>query len=114
MLQWLQQVHSAADILQVYFRPLRRQSYTDQFELSCDSNSILVPLEAVLPASKLQLQAALDFGCVPAREPVMQRLPIRNIGDAMLQFSWKIQEPFAIEPAGGQLAPGQTLHCEVR
>lgn len=97
----------------MYFRPPRRQSYTDELELVCGSNSIFVPLEAVLPASKLQLQQALDFGCVPAKEPVMQQLPIRNVGDAVLRFTWKLEEPFAIVPATGQLAPGQTLTCEV-
>ena len=100
-------------MLQVYFRPPKRQSYRDQLELICGSNTLYIPLEAVLPASKLQLPSAIDFGCVPAKEPVMQCLPIKNVGDAMLQFNWKIEEPFAILPATGQLAPGQTLNCEV-
>lgn len=100
-------------LLQVYFRPPNRQSYRDQLELFCGSNSICIPLEAVLPTSKLQLPSAIDFGCVPTKEPVVQRLPIKNVGDALLQFTWKLEQPFAIVPAAGQLAPGQTLICEV-
>jgi hypothetical protein len=72
-----------------------------------------VPLCAVLPASKLQLPPAVDFGCVPVRQGCVQQLPIKNVGDAGLHFTWKLQEPFGIVPASGQLAPGQTLVCEV-
>ncbi|KAF6255251.1 hypothetical protein COO60DRAFT_1662608 [Scenedesmus sp. NREL 46B-D3] len=62
---------------------------------------------------KLQLPTALEFGCVPAKEQVQQQLPIKNVGDAPLRFAWKIGAPFAILPAAGQLAPGQTLTCQV-
>lgn len=87
--------------MQVYFRPSRRQSYTDCLELLCGTASIPVPLEAVLPASKLQLPASVDFGCVPAKEQVQQQLPIKNVGDAPLLFNWRIEAPFAISPAAG-------------
>lgn len=78
------------------------------------SSSIIVPLAAVLPASKLQLPPAVDFDCVPVRQDCVQQLPIKNVGDAGLHFTWALQEPFGIVPASGQLAPGQTLVCEVR
>lgn len=100
--------------LQVAFRPAARQPYVDCLELQCGTATIAVPLEALLPASKLQLPPALDFGCVPAKEQVEQQLPIKNVGDAPLRFAWKIEPPFAILPAAGQLAPGQTLTCQVR
>lgn len=72
-----------------------------------------VPLSAVLPASKLQLPPVLDFGCVAVRKACVQQLPIRNVGDAQLQFSWRLEQPFEVVPAAGQLAPGQTLVCKV-
>jgi hypothetical protein len=99
--------------MQVAFRPNTRQSYTDELELITGSSSIMVPLSAVLPASKLHLPSAVDFGCVPVRQSCMRQLPIKNVGDAGLHFSWKLQEPFAVVPASGQLVPGQTLLCEV-
>lgn len=105
---------AAACLHQVAFRPSTRQTHTDKLELFTGPSSITVPLSAVLPASKLQLPPALDFGCVPVRKSCVQQLPIKNVGDAGLQFSWKVQEPFAVVPANGQLAPGQTLVCEVR
>lgn len=99
--------------MQVYFRPPKRQSYSDVIELLCGPHTILVPLEAVLPASKLQLPSGIDFGVVPAKEAFLQQLPIKNVGDAALQFSWQIEEPFRIVPAAGRLAAGDTLQCEV-
>jgi hydrocephalus-inducing protein len=99
--------------VQVAFRPAVRQTYADCLELQCGTATIAVPLEALLPASKLQLPPALYFGCVPAKEQVQQQLPIKNVGDAQLRFAWKIEAPFAILPAAGQLAPGQTLLCQV-
>lgn len=96
------------------FRPALRQTYEDCLQLQCGTATIAVPLEALLPASKLQLPTALEFGCVPAKEQVQQQLPIKNVGDAPLRFAWKIGAPFAILPAAGQLAPGQTLTCQVR
>lgn len=99
---------------QVAFRPSTRQTYTDELELVTGSGgSIIVPLSAVLPASKLQVPPAVDFGCVPVRQGCVQQLPITNVGDAGLLFSWKLQQPFAVVPATGQLGPGQTLVCEV-
>lgn len=105
--------HGCPGPLQVAFRPSTRQTHVDELELITGSSSIMVPLSAVLPASKLQLPTEVDFGCVPVRQSCMQQLPIKNVGDAGLQFSWKLQEPFAVVPASGQLAPGQTLVCEV-
>lgn len=99
---------------QVAFRPSIRQPYADELQLLSGTSSITVPLSAVLPASKLQLPATVDFGCVPVRQSCTQRLPIKNVGDAGLRFAWKLQEPFAVVPASGQLAPGETLVCEVR
>lgn len=105
---------SVAAALQVAFRPSTRQTHTDELELITGSSSIIVALAAVLPASKLQLPLTADFGCVPVRQGCVQQLPIKNVGDAGLQFTWTLQEPFGIVPASGQLAPGQTLVCEVR
>jgi len=90
-----------------------RQTYTDDLELQTGATSIIVPLSAVLPASKLQLPAAVEYGCVPVHQRCVQQLPIKNVGDAGLLFTWKLQEPFAVVPAAGELAPGQTLVCEV-
>lgn len=87
--------------------------HSEQLQLICGTDSIQVPLEAVLPASKLQLPAALDFGCVPFKEPAMQQLPIKNIGDAPLRYSWRVEDPFAVVPADGQLYPGQTVMSQV-
>jgi hypothetical protein len=44
----------------------------------------------------------------------VQQVPIKNVGDAGLLFNWKLEEPFAVVPAAGQLAAGQTMICEVR
>jgi hypothetical protein len=88
--------------------------HSEQLQLICGTDIIYVPLEAVLPASKLQLPAALDFGCVPFKEPAVQQLPMKNVGDAPLHYSWKVEDPFAVLPADGQLHPGQTVLCQVR
>lgn len=100
--------------MQVAFRPNTRHSHTDELELVTGSSIISVHLSAVLPASKLQLPPAVDFGCVPVRQSCVQQVPIKNVGDAGLLFNWKLEEPFAVVPAAGQLAAGQTMICEVR
>lgn len=100
--------------LQVAFRPNTRQTHIDELELVTGSSIISVRLSAVLPASKLQLPPAVDFGCVPVRQSCVQQVPIKNVGDAGLLFSWKLEEPFAVVPAAGQLAADQTMICEVR
>lgn len=99
---------------QVCFRPRARVSHTAALELTCGGSVILVPLEAVLPASKLQLPARLDFGLVPAKEAAALPLPVHNVGDATLAFRWSIAPPFAVLPEAGTLAPGQAATCEVR
>ncbi len=87
------------------FRPPARQQFSEQLELLSGATSLFVPLSAVLPASKLQLPpGGLDFGCVPVRQPCVQQLPITNVGDAPLSFAWRLEPPFDVVPATGQLA----------
>lgn len=99
--------------VKVVFRPPQRVAYSEHLELLSGATSIFVPLSASLPASKLELPPAVDFGCVPVRAACSRRLPITNVGDAPLAFSWQLAAPFAVVPAAGQLAPQQTLACEV-
>ncbi|GBF91298.1 hypothetical protein Rsub_03618 [Raphidocelis subcapitata] len=99
--------------LRVVFRPLRRQAYSDAVELSCDGAPLAVPLSAPLPASRLEAPGGVDFGLVPANERTAARLPVANTGAAPLEFSWRVEPPFSVEPAAGRLAPGEGLACEV-
>ena len=38
---------------------------------------------------------------------------MENVGDTPVSFSWKVQQPFFIEPATGHLDPGESLMCKV-
>jgi hydrocephalus-inducing protein len=72
-----------------------------------------VPLAAPLAASRLQAPRAVDFGLVPARELLVRQLPISNVGEAPLAFSWRVEAPFSLTPAAGRLAPGEGALCQV-
>ncbi|KAI8476927.1 MAG: hypothetical protein J3K34DRAFT_516186 [Monoraphidium minutum] len=97
--------------LRVVFRPLRAQAYQDTVTLLCDGAPLLVPLSAPLAAPRLQAPPGVDFGLVPAHERFERPLPIRNVGEAPLTFSWRSEAPFSVTPASGRLAPGEAAAC---
>jgi len=99
--------------LRVVFRPLRAQHYSDTVLISCDGLLIPVPLSAPLAAPRLQAPDGVEFGLVPARERFVRPLPIRNVGDAAVQFSWRVETPFSVLPAAGRLGAGQGMACQV-
>lgn len=75
----------AAPQLQVVFRPLKMQQYSDHIEIFVNDASFMVLVEAYTPATHIEVQPNLDFGFVPTKETVQLSLPVRNAGDVKVR-----------------------------
>ncbi|MEW5306910.1 MAG: hypothetical protein WDW36_009343 [Sanguina aurantia] len=99
--------------LKVVFCPLKLQLYSDHIEVFCNDSSFLVPVQAFTPATRVELPASLDFGCVPTKETVTRQISIRNTGDVRVRAEWRLDPPFSITPSSGSLAPGECSTFDV-
>ena len=62
----------------------------------------------------LQVPAALNMGLTPVRGEVSQTLKVTNIGDAAVNCTWEIGQPFSIIPNTASLMANQSYSFECR
>ena len=65
------------------------------------------------PAWRRQAPPALQFGTVAVADSLQRTFPLRNAGEAAVDFTWVGGGPFSLEPLTGSLQPGESATITV-
>jgi hydrocephalus-inducing protein len=97
----------------VTFRPESRDDYACDLVVCTEREKFVVPVMAVGASAALDFPDVVDFSGVAVRLEKRQTVFVRNVGSKAARFSLSAQQPFAVSPAAGELAPGETLQVAV-
>lgn len=95
----------------VRFHPQTVNDYIYDLVVCTEREKFIVPILAVGAAAILDFPAAIEFPPSAVKVEQKQSVFIRNVGQKAANFNLSTYEPFAIAPAHGYLAPGETLQC---
>ena len=95
--------------LDVTFRPLTTEEYTDFVEFKSETGVFRVPLTARLAKLEVEVPGSINFGLCPTNEFVERKLKILNVGQVDAAFSFKMQPPFTVTPQSGRVPAGGSL-----
>ncbi|KAA0177590.1 hypothetical protein FNF27_00760 [Cafeteria roenbergensis] len=95
-------------VLEVRFRPVRREEYEDSITFTVDAGSFAVPVRARLSRLETAVTSAIEFGLVPVNEPTGVAFLLENSGQVPARFQWQCPAPFDVEPSSGLVAPGES------
>jgi len=93
--------------LDVTFRPLVAEEYTDFVEFKCETGMFRVPLSARLAKLQISAPSNINFGLCPTNEFVEKTLHISNAGQVDSTFNFHMEPPFSVTPQSGRVAAGK-------
>lgn len=95
----------------IRFRPDHAGDYRYDLVVATERERFLVPVICHGPAAALDFPDVFAFPSSPAKCEAKQSLLVTNVGTKEGGFALSATHPFAVLPAQGRLAPGETLQC---
>eukprot|EP00833_Pecoramyces_ruminatium_P004966 jgi/Orpsp1_1/1178998/evm.model.c7180000067523.1 len=97
----------------ITFIPEEKKIYKEILPVDCSFGRFYINICSTIPKHAIDIPRNISFGYCPINEVERKTFTLKNSGELVTTFEWKVCEPYHIVPEKGKIEPKKSITVEV-